>query len=57
MLLQKLKQWTSREEFFGEGGYLDLFKIAYPLILMSASNIIMQFADRKFLGNNSSEEL
>ena len=56
-LFSKIRHIFSKEEFFTEGGYRDLFMISYPLILMSASNVIMQFADRKFLGNNATEEL
>ncbi len=50
-------KWFSRDEFVTPGGYRDLTRIAYPLILMSASTVVMQFADRKFLGNSSTEEM
>ncbi len=40
-----------------EGGYLEIWRIAYPLIIMSASNTIMQFCDRKFLALNSTEDV
>ncbi|MBR4957429.1 MAG: hypothetical protein IKZ31_06680, partial [Lentisphaeria bacterium] len=40
-----------------QGGYLELLRVAYPLIFMSASNMIMQFADRKFLSLSSTEEM
>ncbi len=39
------------------GGYLELLRVAYPLIFMSASNVIMQFADRKFLSLSSTQEM
>lgn len=39
------------------GGYLELLKVAYPLIFMSASNVVMQFADRKFLSLSSTMEM
>ena len=35
------------------GGYFEICNIAYPLILVNASNVIMQFFDRKFLAMNS----
>jgi MATE family multidrug resistance protein len=39
------------------GGYLEIGRIAYPLIVMSASHTIMQFTDRKFLAMNSTEDV
>lgn len=39
------------------GGYREILRIAYPLFLFSASTIVMQFCDRKFLGNSSTEEI
>ncbi|MBR2642318.1 MAG: MATE family efflux transporter [Lentisphaeria bacterium] len=39
------------------GGYLELLRVAYPLIFMSASNVVMQFADRKFLSASSTQEM
>ncbi len=44
-------------EFTGRGGYLELLKLAYPLIIMSASNTIMQFVDRKLLALASTEDV
>src|SRR5574344_2458045 len=35
------------------GGYNEICRIAYPLIIMSASNCVMQLVDRKFLAENS----
>lgn len=57
MFLKTITRWFSREEFTGPGAYNELMRIAYPLILMSASNVVMQFADRKFLGNSSTAEM
>ena len=56
-IFSRIKHWFSRDEFLTEGGYRELLLLSYPLILMAASNVIMQFADRKFLGNNSTGEL
>ncbi len=55
--LHQIRGWLSKEQFFGQGGYCELFRIAYPLLFLSASNVIMQFADRRFLGNSSTEEM
>lgn len=44
-------------EFTGRGGYFELLKLAYPLILMSASNTVMQFIDRKFLALSSTVDV
>lgn len=38
-------------------GWKELLHIAYPLILVNASNIIMQFTDRKFLSLLSTEDM
>ena len=45
--------YFTRRDLFGRGGYLELWNIAYPLIILSASNTFMQFVDRKFLASNS----
>ena len=39
------------------GGFLEIWQIAYPLILVNASNVIMQFVDRKFLSMNSTVDV
>ncbi len=57
MKIGNISNWFSREEFTTRGGYNELARVAYPLILMSASNVVMQFADRKFLGNSSTDEM
>lgn len=40
-----------------QGGYREIWKIAYPLILTNASHTVMQFVDRKFLSMNSTEDV
>ncbi len=40
-------------EFGGRGGYFEISRLAWPLIIMGASNTIMQFVDRKFLSSLS----
>jgi len=39
------------------GGYWEIWKIAYPLVIMSASHTIMQFCDRVFLSMRSTEDV
>ncbi len=41
--------YFSRRQFIGKGGYSELSKVAAPLIVMSASNVVMMFCDRLFL--------
>ena len=53
MELFGIRKSFSRRNFFGHGGYLEICRVAYPLVIMSASNSIMQFVDRKFLAENS----
>ncbi len=43
--------------FSGEGGASELLKVAYPLILSTASNTIMQFINRVFLAHYSPDAL
>lgn len=44
-------------EFSGSGGYFEICKLAWPLIIMGASNTIMQFVDRKFLSSLSTSSV
>lgn len=37
--------------------YHEILRIAWPLFFLSASTVVMQFCDRKFLGNSSTEEI
>ncbi|MDR0932521.1 MAG: MATE family efflux transporter [Victivallales bacterium] len=53
MPLFDIRNSFSRQNFICRGGYLEICRIAYPLILMSASNSIMQFVDRWFLAHHS----
>lgn len=41
----------------GEGGVRELLRVAYPLILSTASNTIMQFTNRVFLAHYSPDAL
>ena len=49
--------WLSPGEFNSAGGYKELWRIAYPLVIMCASHTVMQFVDRMFLAWNSGEDV
>lgn len=49
--------YFSRRHFEEPGGYFEIWRIAYPLMIMSASHLIMQFTDRCFLAINSTENV
>ncbi|QSH42518.1 MATE family efflux transporter [Lentisphaerota bacterium ZTH] len=53
----KIRKFFSSPGFHESGGYFEIWKVAYPLIIMSASLTIMQFADRAFLASNSTEDV
>ena len=52
MELFGIRKSFNRRNFIGSGGYLEICRIAYPLIIMSASNSVMQFVDRWFLAHH-----
>ena len=60
-MLQRLKIWqryTRRNmRFGGEGGYAEIWRVAYPLMIMNASHTFMQVCDRKFLSYHSTMEV
>jgi MATE family multidrug resistance protein len=39
------------------GGYYEIWRIAYPLVIMSASHTVMQFCDRMFLAMRSTQDV
>lgn len=49
--------YFSRRQFFEPGGYLEIWRIAWPLIILSASNTIMMLTNRIFIANDSPEEI
>ena len=53
MELFGIRKSFNRRNFIGRGGYLEICRIAYPLIIMSTSNSVMQFVDRWFLAHHS----
>ena len=48
---------NDKEKIVEPGGYRQILKIAYPLIILSASHTVMQFVDRQFLAFNSTEDV
>lgn len=47
----------NKEKFVEPGGYGQILKVAYPLIILSASHTVMQFVDRQFLAFKSTEDV
>ncbi|MFA7183994.1 MAG: MATE family efflux transporter [Victivallales bacterium] len=45
------------KNFTEPGGYRQILRVAYPLVILSASHTIMQFVDRQFLALNSTEDV
>lgn len=52
-----MSKFFNKEQFFEPGGYGQILKVAYPLIILSASHTVMQFVDRQFLAFNSTEDV
>ncbi len=46
-----------KNNWYGPGGYRAVLLLAYPLFFQAAASIIMQFCDRKFLANSSTNEM
>ncbi len=55
-MVSLLSYWRWRN-FIAPGGYCEIWRIAYPLIIMGASHVIMQFTNRLFLSVNSTEDV
>ncbi len=49
--------YFSRRQFIEPGGYLEIWRIAWPLIILSASNTVMMLTNRIFLAHDSPEEI
>ena len=49
--------YFSKRQFYEPGGYVEIWKIAWPLIILSASNTLMMIINRVFLAKNSPEEI
>ena len=50
-------KFFKKTDFSEPGGYGQILKVAYPLIILSASHTVMQFVDRQFLAFNSTEDV
>lgn len=57
LTLGKFFGYFSRRQFFEPGGYLEIWRIGWPLVILSASNTIMMLTNRVFLAWNSPEEI
>ena len=55
--MNKIKSWISREAFCGNGGYGEIWKIAYPLMIMGASYIVLMITDRLLLAWHNTLEM
>ena len=55
--MRKLKSWVSRRAFIGKGGYGEIWKIAYPLMIMGASYIVLMITDRLLLAWHNTLEM
>ncbi|MDR0932799.1 MAG: MATE family efflux transporter [Victivallales bacterium] len=50
-------KYFDRREFTNPGGYREIWKIAWPLVVLNASNTIMMITNRVFIAQSSSEEI
>ncbi len=55
--MNKIKSWVSRRAFVGKGGYGEIWKIAYPLMIMGASYIVLMITDRLLLAWHDTLEM
>ncbi|MBQ9788369.1 MAG: MATE family efflux transporter [Lentisphaeria bacterium] len=53
----QLGKYINRDSFYRNGGYCEIWKIAYPLIIMGASYIILTLTDRMLLAWHSTLEM
>ncbi len=51
------KAMFSRRQFLEPGGYREIWRIAWPLIILSASNTVMMVTNRAFLAHSSAAEI
>lgn len=56
-VLKKLKSYVSLREFVCPGGYAEIWKIAWPLIVVNASNVVMMLCNRAFLAHIRTEDV
>lgn len=53
----KFAGYFSKRQFHEPGGYVEIWRIAWPLIIFSASNTIMMITNRVFLAWDSKDEV
>ncbi|MEG2076085.1 MAG: hypothetical protein RRY34_06245, partial [Victivallaceae bacterium] len=56
-LVKKLLSFCSRASFDDEGGYKEIWRIAYPLMIMGASYVVLMISDRVLLSWHNSLEM
>ncbi|MBS1370035.1 MAG: MATE family efflux transporter [Lentisphaeria bacterium] len=56
-IFSKIPGYFSRRQFFEPGGYREIWKIAWPLVVLNASNTVMMITNRVFIAQSSSEEI
>jgi len=60
-MFNRLKKWhrynRRRYQLTSEGGYYEIWRVAYPLIIMNASQTVMQVCNRKFLSYHSTMDV
>ena len=52
-----MKRWFDKNSFCGNGGYAEIWKIAWPFIILNAANTIMMVTNRIFLAKYSSSAI
>ena len=57
MLKDIIKGWFGKDAFMGEGGYSEIWRIAWPFIILNAANTVMMVTNRIFLSKHSSAEM
>ena len=55
--MNRIKSWVSRRAFIGKGGYGEIWRIAYPLMIMGASYIVLMITDRLLLAWHNTLEM
>ena len=53
ILFDTATRWFGKDAFFGKGNYGEIWKIAWPFIILNAANTVMMVTNRVFLSNYS----
>jgi len=56
-IFRTLRGYVSPREFLCPGGYIEIWKIAWPLIVVNASNVVMMLFNRAFLARIRTEDV